>query len=187
MKEVCIFLAGVLVGLIGRYLFILCVNNCKSKDQNINVEDIEEEIFKFLRLSDIDKSKIRDALNEERKLDKYKKVKFFNKAHIDYSICVIQKIHNNTDKNYLVHYIFRLKKEEKNRCGGFANENFVSLISLIIGIYGMSNKNMGDIVNGVCVVLFFIIILSIAAKFVSDFGIERQKKIFYFDIIEMVI
>lgn len=117
-------------------------------------------------------------MNEERKLDKYKKVKFFNKAHIDYSICVIQKIHNNTDKNYLVHYIFRLKKEEKNRCGGFANENFVSLISLIIGIYGMSNKDMGDIVNGVCGVLFFIIILSIAAKFVSDFGIERQKRYF---------
>ena len=43
MKKVYIFLAGVLVGLIGRYLFILCVNNCKSKNQNTNVEGMRTE------------------------------------------------------------------------------------------------------------------------------------------------
>lgn len=193
MKEVIIFIVGVLVGfivgvlvgLIGLFIFTLCMNVYKSKNQNTNVENIEKEIFKLLRLDNTDRSKVCNALKEER--EKYGIVRFFSDKHIDYSICVIQTIYNKIGKNCLVHSIFYLEKLKENRLGGLVNENLVSLMSLIIGFYGILNIDKGDIANRVCISLFFIITVSFAIKLAFDSGMEPRKRKFYFDIIEMVI
>lgn len=189
MNGVIIFLIGmaigVVVGFIGLFILTLCVNKRKSKDQNTNVKNIEKEIFKLLRLDNTDRSEVCNALKEER--EKYGIVRFFSDEHIDYSICVIQTIYNKIGKNCLVHSIFYLEKLEENRLGGLVNENLVSLMSLIIGLYGILNIDKGDIANGVCMLLFFIITVSFAIKLVFDSGMEPRKRKFYFDMIEMVI
>lgn len=188
MKEVIFFIAGMIVGaivgFIGLFIFILlCVN--EHKYQNTNVKNIEKEIFKFLKLDNTDKRKVHNALEKER--EKYGTFRLFSDEHIDYSICVIRTIRNNTDKNYLMHFIFYLEKLEENKLGGLANEKLVSLMSLIIGFYGILDIDKSDIVNGVFMVTFFIITVLAFSKFVLDFRMEQRKRKFYFDIIEMVI